>query len=470
MKLFAAAGRLSLACVVLLSVGAPLAAQARLPESRAEITLSFAPVVKKAAPAVVNVYARRVVRQRGFSLFEGDPFFERFFGGPGFGVPRERVQSSLGSGVIVSADGIVVTNNHVIAGATDIKIALADRREFEAELVLKDEETDLAVLRAVDAKEPFPYLELGDSDALEVGDLVLAVGNPFGVGQTVTSGIVSAVARTRVGISDYRFFIQTDAAINPGNSGGALVAMDGRLVGVNSAIFTRSGGSLGIGFAIPANMVRVVIDSAHDGGRVRRPWVGASMQTVTADIAESLGLARPGGALVSEADPQSPAAGAGLKPGDVITAVDGHEVVDVEGFGFRIATRGIGGTARLEVLRDGRTLTLDVPLEAPPEIPPREETLLSGTHPLSGATVVNVSPAVADELRLGLQAEGVAVTAVVQGTPADNVRLKRGDIIRQVNGVKISSVRQLKSVVEARAHRWQLVIQRGDRVMSVVLG
>jgi Do/DeqQ family serine protease len=469
MKFRAATWRIALACMILLGAAPPLAAQERLPESRTEIALSFAPLVKKAAPAVVNVYARRVVRQPGFSPFAGDPFFQRFFG-PGFGVPRERVQSSLGSGVIVSADGIVVTNNHVIAGATDIKIALADRREFEAELVLKDEQTDLAVLRAVDAKEPFPYLELGDSDALEVGDLVLAIGNPFGVGQTVTSGIVSAVARTRVGISDYQFFIQTDAAINPGNSGGALVAMDGRLIGVNSAIFTRSGGSLGIGFAIPSNMVRVVIASAHDGGKVRRPWVGASLQTVTADIAESLGLGRPGGALVSEVDPRGPAAGAGLAPGDVITAVDGHEVVDVEGFGFRIATRGIGDTARLEVLRNDRALTLEVPLRAPPEIPPRNESLLSGTHPFAGATVVDVSPAVADELRLGLQASGVAVAEVAQGSPADNVGLKRGDIIRQVNGVEISSVRQLESVVGTRAYRWQVVIQRGDRVMSVVLG
>jgi len=469
MKFLVAARNLALVCVVLLGATAPLSAETRLPESRTQITLSFAPVVKKVAPAVVNVYAQRVVRQPGFSPFAGDPFFERFFG-RGFGVPRERVQSSLGSGVLVSPDGVVVTNVHVIAGATDIKIALADRREFEAKVILKDEQTDLAVLRAVDAKGPFPYLELGDSDALEVGDLVLAIGNPFGVGQTVTSGIVSAVARTRVGVSDYRFFIQTDAAINPGNSGGALVGMDGKLVGINSSIFTRSGGSLGIGFAIPSNMVRVIIQSAHDGGKVRRPWVGASLQTVTADIAESLGLTRPGGALVSELDPKGPAAHAGLKPGDVITAIDGHEVVDVEGFDFRLATRGIGGTSHLDVLRSGRKMALDMPLEAPPEVPPRNASQLSGNQPLAGATVVNVSPAVADELHLALKATGVAVSEVAQGTPADNVGLKRGDIIREVNGTKITSVRQLKSVVGSRAYRWQLVIQRGERVMSVVLG
>ena len=445
-------------------------AQARLPESRTEITLSFSPVVKKAAPAVVNVYASRVVREQGLSLFQDDPFFRRFFGGPGFGVPRERVQSSLGSGVIVSAEGIVVTNNHVIEGATDIKIALADRREFEAEVILKDERTDLAVLRAVGAKEPFPQLELGDSDALEVGDLVLAIGNPFGVGQTVTSGIVSAVARTRVGISDYQFFIQTDAAINPGNSGGALVSLDGRLVGINTAIFTRSGGSQGIGFAIPANMVRVVVDSARDGGRVRRPWLGASLQTVTADIADSLGLSRPGGALVSEVYPDSPAAAAGLEPGDVVVAVDGHEIGDVDAFGFRLATRGIGGSAEIETLRDGQPVSLEVALRPAPEIPPRNESVLSGRHPLSGATVANLSPALAEELGLSYRASGVTVMETQPGTPAGDVGLQRGDIIRGINGVEISSVQQLKAALGASAYRWRLVIQRGERVMSVVLG
>ena len=469
MKLGAATRYVAFSGAILLGMTAPLSAQARLPESRAEITLSFAPVVKKAAPAVVNVYASRVVRQRGFSLFEQDPFFRRFLG-PGFGVPRERVQSSLGSGVIVSAEGIVVTNNHVIEGATDIKIALADRREFEAEVVLKDEKTDLAVLRAVGAKEPFPYVELGDSDALQVGDLVLAIGNPFGVGQTVTGGIVSAVARTRVGISDYQFFIQTDAAINPGNSGGALVSMEGRLVGINTVIVTRSGGSQGVGFAIPSNMVRVVIESARDGGRVRRPWIGASLQTVGADMAESLGLPRPGGALVSEIYPKGPAARAGLKVGDVIVAVDGFEIADVEGFGFRLATRGIDGTAAIEVLRGERTLTLEVALQPPPEIPPRDESVLSGRHPFSGATVVNLSPAVGEELDLELEATGVVVMEVAPGTPARELGLVRGDLIREVNGVRISSVRQLKSVLAAGAPRWRLVIQRGERVMSVVLG
>ena len=218
-----------------------------------------------------------------------------------------------------------MTNNHVIEGATEVKIALADKREFEAEIVLKDARTDLAVLRVKDGREKFTAIDLGNSDELQVGDVVLAIGNPFGVGQTVTHGIVSALARTQVGITDYQFFIQTDAAINPGNSGGALVDLAGRLVGINTAIFSRSGGSQGIGFAIPVNMVKVVIASAKGGGTtVKRPWLGAKLQNVTPEIAESLGLKRPTGALVATVTEKSPAARAGLKTGDLIVAIDGQ--------------------------------------------------------------------------------------------------------------------------------------------------
>ncbi|MBX6368535.1 MAG: trypsin-like peptidase domain-containing protein, partial [Rhodospirillales bacterium] len=270
---------LRLALLLLLVVSIPsFAADRVLPDSREQIKLSFAPVVKRTAPAVVNVFSRRIVRRSGPppGLFN-DPLFRRFFGDAiPFGLPQERVQNSLGSGVLVARDGLIVTNNHVIDGADEIIVVLADRREFEAQIVRRDERTDLAVLKIDVGNEALPYLELGDSDSLEVGDLVLAIGNPFGVGQTVTSGIVSALARTQVGISDFRFFIQTDAAINPGNSGGALVDLDGKLVGINTAIYSRSGGSIGIGFAIPASMVRAVVAGAATGGRVVRPWLGAS--------------------------------------------------------------------------------------------------------------------------------------------------------------------------------------------------
>ena len=246
------------------------------PSSLGQLEYSFAPIVKRVAPAVVNVYAQHIVENQ--NPFLADPFFRQFFGG----VPSRQVERSLGSGVIVDPSGLVVTNFHVIRGASQVKIALADKREFDADIVLKDERSDLAVLRIKDAHERFPTLDFGNSDKLQVGDVVLAIGDPFGVGQTVTHGIVSALARTQVGNSDYQFFIQTDAAINPGNSGGALVDMGGRLVGINSAIASSSGGSEGIGFAIPANLVRVVVASAESGSKtVRRPWFGAKLQEVT---------------------------------------------------------------------------------------------------------------------------------------------------------------------------------------------
>ena len=267
----------------------------------------------------------------------------------------QQVQRSLGSGVIVDAGGLVMTNNHVIEGATEVKIALADKREFEAEIVLKDSRTDLAVLRVKDGREKFAAIDIGNSDELQVGDVVLAIGNPFGVGQTVTHGIVSALARTQVGITDYQFFIQTDAAINPGNSGGALVDLAGRLIGVNTAIFSRSGGSQGIGFAIPVNMVKVVVASAKGGGTtVKRPWLGAKLQNVTPDIAESLGLKRPAGALVATVMEKSPAARAGLKTGDLIVAIDGQTVDDQNAFDYRFATKPLGGTAQIGVVRGGK--------------------------------------------------------------------------------------------------------------------
>src|SRR6202051_1429590 len=312
----------TLAAVFVALSAALLAANAQerqVPSSLGQLQLSFAPVGHRVAPAGGNAYAARVVENQ--NPFLADPFFRQFFGG---GMPREQVERSLGSGVIIDAAGLVVTNYHVIEGASKVKVALSDKGEFDAEIVLKDQRSDLAVLHVKDAKERFPTLEFADSDALQVGDVVLAIGDPFGVGQTVTHGIVSALARTQVGISDYQFFIQTDAAINPGNSGGALVDINGRLVGINSAIYSRSGGSQGIGFAIPSNMVRVVVASAKGGSAaVKRPWLGAKLQDVTPEIAESLGLKRPSGALVASAAADGPAAKAGIKTGDLIVNVDG---------------------------------------------------------------------------------------------------------------------------------------------------
>jgi Do/DeqQ family serine protease len=441
----------------------------RIPQSRGEILLSFAPLVKKAAPAVVNVYASRVVRQARNPLFD-DPFFRQFFGDQLPGMERrERVQRALGSGVIVDPSGIIVTNYHVIENADQVKVALLDKREFEAEILLRDQRSDLAVLKIKDANERFPALEFGDSDAIEVGDLVLAIGDPFGVGQTVTQGIVSALARTNVGISDYSFFIQTDAAINPGNSGGALVDMSGRLVGINTAIYSQSGGSIGIGFAIPVNMVRVVLASAQSGGKaVKRPWFGAKLQNVTPEIAESMGLKRPTGALVADVDTGSPAALAGIKPGDLIVAVDGQPIEDQASFGYRFGTKPIGGIVQLSIERGGKPLTVQVRLASAPEGALDEITIKTDT-PFSGIKAVNLSPAVADELRLDTSAKGVAVLDVADGSAAQNIGFKRGDIIVSVNDKPIEKTHDLERATRERSRAWKIVLKRGGREISVVL-
>src|SRR6202795_1145952 len=362
------------AAVLLASPWRASAQDRRIPASAAELRLSYAPIVQRVQPAVVNVYAAKVIQNRNPLL--DDPIFRRFFGAPG--QQPEQMQRSLGSGVMVDPSGLVVTNNHVIEGADQVKVSLSDKREFEAEVVLKDSRTDLAVLRLKDTKEKFPTLDFANSDELLVGDVVLAIGNPFGVGQTVTHGIISALARTQVGITDYQFFIQTDAAINPGNSGGALVDMTGKLAGINTAIFSRSGGSQGIGFAIPANMVRVVVASAKSGSAgVKRPWLGAKLQEVTPEIAESLGLKRPAGALISSVVAGGPAAQAGLKPGDLIVSVDGQAVEDPNAFDYRFATRPLGGTAQVGISRAGRDLVAAVALQTAPEMPRDEITIRS---------------------------------------------------------------------------------------------
>ncbi|MCC7016327.1 MAG: Do family serine endopeptidase [Rhodospirillales bacterium] len=449
------------------------APQPPVPQSRAELQASFAPLVRKTAPAVVNIYTSKVVKtRRGPTLFD-DPFFRRFFGGalpPGFEGQREQIQNSLGSGVIVRPEGLIVTNAHVIEGADQIVAVLADRRQFPAQVIGSDERTDLAILR-VEAGAPLPHLDLGDSDSLEVGDIVLAIGNPFGVGQTVTSGIVSALARTNVGISDLNSFIQTDAAINPGNSGGALVAMDGRLIGINTAIFSRTGGSHGIGFAIPSNMVRAVIAGFAKGdGRLVRPWLGAVTRAVGAEDAAALKLARPSGALVESVHPKSPAAKAGIRPGDVIQAVNGREVDDDSSLRYRIATLAVGDSATLKLWRKGAGAEVRAALEAPVEDPPRDLTPLSGAHPLSGAVVANMSPALAEELGSEGFPPGVYILQIRGGSPAARFGFRPGDAVRELNARKIGAVRDLVAALDKPADRWAIALERNGQKLSVVIG
>ena len=369
------------------SVASDALSQRRLPPSQTELHFSFAPLVKKAAPAVVNIFTKKTVRSQSFRHYLTIPFSVDFFGENFQFGPKERrkVQNSLGSGVIVKSDGIITTNHHVIAGADEITVVLSDRTEFDAKILGSDERTDLAILKIDPAGRKLPFLPFRDSDDLEVGDLVLAIGNPFGVGQTVTSGIVSALARTQVGINDLNFFIQTDAAINPGNSGGALITLDGKLVGVNSAIYSKGGGSVGIGFAIPANMVRSVLSGITTSGRIVRPWIGAEGQIVTQDIALSMGLRRPVGVLISSIFPGGPANRAGIRVGDIITAVNGREINDLEALKFRIATRPIGDSAIMDPSPEGsQTRRVNFPIEAPPRLPKPNRSALNGVHPLQG--------------------------------------------------------------------------------------
>ena len=419
------------------------------PSSRGEMQLSFAPVAASAGPAVVNVYAERVVR--GMSR---DPFFGRF--------SAPRVQQSLGSGVIVRSDGVIVTNNHVIEGARSLKIVLADRREFDAELVLADPRVDLAVLRINPGAERLPTLAFADTHTLQVGDLVLAIGNPFGLSQTVTSGIISALARTEVGVSDYAFFIQTDAAINRGNSGGALVDMNGALVGINSAIYSESGGSNGIGFAIPSEMVRRVVESAVSGGdTVIRPWLGARLETMTQERARALGLARPEGVLVTELYPRAAGERAGLRNGDIILTVAGAEVRDEGAVRYQFATQRPGARVPFTVLRDGRRLTLTATAEAPPGGAP-EARELSGSHPLSGARVVTLTPATAEASGLDPFKHGVFIQALDRRGVAARVGFRPGDVIDEVNGAAVRDAAQLDRAM-AGANRWVIGVERNGQ-------
>ncbi|MCA3254267.1 MAG: Do family serine endopeptidase, partial [Alphaproteobacteria bacterium] len=393
-------------------------------------------ITKRVAPAVVNIYTARVVQQRV------NPLYELFFG-QGRMSPRPRVENSLGSGVIVDASGLVITNNHVIEGATEILVALADRREYPAKLVFADPRVDLAVLRIDPKGAQLPVVPLGDSDRAEVGDVVIAIGNPFGVGQTVTHGIVSAVARTGVGVSDYQFFLQTDAAINPGNSGGALVAMDGSLVGINTAIFSRSGGSNGIGFAIPSNMVRMFLGAAQTGKFVTA-WIGAEGEPVTAETAPRVGLDRPTGVLLTGISAGSPAAQAGLRAGDVVYAIDGKEVADAGMMRYRIATQPVGATVTVTVIRDGKPRNIALRLAAPPETPSRDITRI-GSGLLAGVTVGNLSPAFAQELGAGLPERGVVVVQLDARAPLAQLRaLQPGDILEAVNGVAVATAADLQ--------------------------
>jgi Do/DeqQ family serine protease len=430
-----------------------------VPTDAASLRLSFAPIVKKAAPAVVNVYSRRVVRT------QVDPFWGMFMNG---GIPQERIAQSLGSGSIVRADGVILTNHHVIDGAQEIKVVTADRREWPATVLLDDPRADLAVLKIDTAGERLPALAIDDTTDVQVGDLVLAIGDPFGVGQTVTNGIVSALARSDMSSTSVSSFIQTDAAINPGNSGGPLVDMNGDLIGVNTAILSGSGTSSGVGFAIPAALAKQVVATALGGGHsIVRPWLGVKAQTVTGDMAKSLGLSTPEGVVAADVWPDGPAARAGVGRGDVIVSVNGQPVNDPGALNYSVATLAPGASVSLVVRKvGGGERTLQAHLATPPDSPPKDQRTIDGRNPLNGATVINLSPAAATDLGLDpFAGAGVIVTGVAGGYAA-NLGLQPGDFIRQINGQPITSVAQLVTVLGASPDGWTIVIQRGGQTIT----
>jgi Do/DeqQ family serine protease len=441
-----------------------------VPDNRTQIQMSYAPLVKKVAPAVVNVFTKRTVT-RAVNPLAANPFFQQLFGGGygggAFGMPgglsRRMVENALGTGVIVDPKGLIVTNAHVVEGADEINVVLNDGREFVATKMMVDKSADIAVLR-IDAKGPLPYVTLEPSEKLEVGDLVIAIGNPFGVGQTVTSGIVSALARSSLDVNDYNYFIQTDAAINPGNSGGPLVAMDGGVVGINAAIYSKDGGSLGIGFAIPSEMVAAVlaaVKSGQTGDHIVRPWIGVTTQKVTSDIAQSLGQTAPRGLLVTHLHQQSPMRQAGIQIGDVILAIDSHPVNDAAELKFHMATVPVGGDVAIDISRKGQPLSVTVKAIAPPEMPPRNETAIASNTPLNGAAVANINPA--DSLDFGLsQEQGVVVMKVDPQSTASQI-FEPGDIVAGINGVRITDVGVLQEALNNAQGGWMLdIISHGQ--------
>lgn len=467
-----------LLCFFILSQPAP--AQDKIaPASADDVEISFSPLVKKVAPAVVNIYAERIVRDRmAAAPFFDDPFFQRFFGrsSPFGGMSRERVERSLGSGVIVEPTGLIVTNAHVIQNAEDVTVALRDGREFSADVILEDEPSDIALIQIREDVQDLPDVVLKPSDSLEVGDLVLAIGNPFGVGQTVTSGIVSALARSSLNINDFNFFIQTDAAINPGNSGGPLVAMDGGVVGINTAIFSRSGGNLGIGFAVPSEIVASIISAQKSGMfdefGIIRPWLGVTAQKLSGEIAESLGRDSTLGALISDLHEASPFRKAGLKAGDVVLEVNDHTIRSPEELKFRMTMIPIGEAAELVFYRNGKKQTARVTTIKPPDTPPRNLTKLDGNNPLSGAVIGNLNPAFIAELGLkDLNASGVAVIDVAPRSPADRIGFEKGTLIREINGQAIENVNDVTRALQKGpgSRGWEMVLNHRGQMHRLVL-
>jgi serine protease Do len=428
--------------------------------TRTKIALDqgFSPVVKSAAPAIVNISSSKIVKapELGPDSPLNDPFLRRFFGEDfmrQFRVPKERRERSLGSGVIVTTNGYIVTNNHVIEGATDVQVALSDDSEMTAKIVGQDPGSDIAILK-ID-RDHLTALPFADSSAVQVGDVALAMGNPFGIGRTVTMGIVSAMGRGGLGIEDYEDFIQTDASINPGNSGGGLVNVRGELIGVNTAILSPSGGNLGIGFAVPSNMVRQTMDQIIKTGKVTRGYLGVGIQDVTPELAAAFKLGDRKGSLVGDVDPNGPSARAGLQPGDLIVEVNGKPMDDSRGLRLLVSSSAPGTQINLRVLREGQSRNLTVTLGELPVKVAREDTRQkpgSAEHSAArfGVAVADLTPAIIAQLGLPVNTKGVVVADIEDGSPAAEAGLMPGDVIQEVDRKPVHNVSEFKSQLEKR--------------------
>lgn len=435
--------------------------------------ITFSGAIKEVSPAVVNIFTTKTVQQRAIHPFLNDPFFSEFF--MGSAPMRRRVEQSLGSGVIVTADGTVVTNYHVIDGAEEIKVQFNDGREISANIINFDKQLDIAVLRlAIPAGETVPFATFGDSESLNVGDIVLAIGNPFGVGQSVSMGIVSAVDRGNTSISAFGNFIQTDAAINPGNSGGALIDSTGKIVGINTAIFTKSGASNGIGFATPANLVQVVVESILTSGGVNRPWLGATGQDVSAALAAQLQLSSPRGVLINEVVTGGPAERAGVQVGDVILKLDNKYVTDTRSFNERIIATPhmLNRSVPLTVWRSGAEKKLNIKFTALPQRNPKDRITLEGSQPLTGYTVEELSPALNQMLGNSINEKGVVIVETPpQGSRYFGVSYKEGDKLLYINGNKINTLEDVEHALNSkrRSQPWQFKIMRNKQVLTTII-
>jgi serine protease Do len=441
----------------------------------AALTASFAPIVKNAQPAVVSVASTKVVRisgaDEGLAPLFDDPMFRQFFGvrpQNRFGKPREQREQGLGSGVIVSPEGYILTNNHVIEGANEIKVYTSDKRELKAHVIGADSKTDIAVVK-VEAKN-LPTLPFADSSQAQVGDIALAIGNPFGVGQTVTMGIISATGRGDLGIEDYEDFIQTDAAINPGNSGGALINTNGQLIGVNTAILSRAGGNQGVGFAVPSNLARTVMNQLLKNGKVARGYLGVMIQPVTPEIAIAFNLPDARGALVGEVAPDGPAAKAGLAQGDVITELNGQRVDDSRELRLKISQLAPGSSVNLKLLRDGNSREVAITLgELPNEKVAANDEKPEGDS-IEGLSVESLTQQIARQLELPSGTSGVVVTDVQDGSPADEAGIRRGDVIQQVNRQPVRSVAEFEQVMRRAGDKAAvLLVNRNGHTSFVVI-